>query len=485
MSRIRNRLSFFWKVYAGAVCLICVVIAFAEVAEDYIPDMLNSRERSSRVLEQWLDRYEAADTGARGDLLAAMRESGVWFIDLPPGARTGAVTDGAGEGSARSPVMGILPESDDWESEWVIVDRVLPDGRLLAAGLPEPGYFDALEGAVWFAVIALFSGVCCYVFSFFITARLKRIVQAAESLSSGDLTARVPDVAPGGDEIARLGTAFNSMAGSIENLVENERRLLYDISHELRSPLARIRLALGLAGRYPDDRAAGYLKQADEDAERMSVMVESVIEQGRSTPVLHELAEQLDMRELVRSVVDMANFEFSGNSGNAAGAGYGGCVLDCRLEYPVCLRGTRLILEQAFYNVLSNALRYNPPGNTVMVEISAVAYRESAGSLNSGADNNAEPDSSVGPDSSNGSGLELVVKVRDFGPGVPAASLEKIFKPFYRVEEARDKLSGGTGLGLALARNYLERHNGRISAANANPGLLVTVVLPVFRTPAN
>ena len=458
MKRSWRNLPFFWKVYAGAVALICVVVLLAEFAEDFIPYMVNEREENVAVLEQWLDIYEQAEPGERGLLLQSMRKEAIWFVDLPGGVHEGLAVPGVPESPARRPILDILPESDDWENDWTIVDRTTADGRLLAAGIPELSYLDALEGVMWFAVIALFAGVCCYCFSLFITSRLSRIVGAAQSLARGNLTARVPDADPDGDEIALLACSFNAMAKNIESLVENERRLLYDISHELRSPLARMRLALDLARRSPAGQAEEYFTLADSDMERMSVMVEGIIEQGRSSPVLKELAEELDVLELLRGVAGMVNFEFAGGRSNA------GCVLNCALGFPVRLRGARILLEQAFYNVLSNGMRYNPPGGSVEMNISA---RQPEGGREEGGNN-----------------LELVVEIRDFGPGVPEESLDKLFRPFYRVETARDELSGGVGLGLSLARNYLKRHDGVINARNAHPGLLVSIMLPVFRAGA-
>ena len=138
MRRFWRNLPFFWKVYTGAVALICIVVLLAEFAEDFIPYMVNKRESNLIVLEEWLDRYEQANPAGRKGLRAAMRGQGVWFIELPPGVHESQAAQLAAGDLPRRPILDLLPESDDWEHDWTVVDRKLPSGELLAAGIPEP-----------------------------------------------------------------------------------------------------------------------------------------------------------------------------------------------------------------------------------------------------------------------------------------------------------------------------------------------------------
>jgi two-component system sensor histidine kinase CpxA len=280
--------------------------------------------------------------------------------------------------------------------------------------------------------------------SFWLARYLSRPVgalrQATRQLSGGDLAARVGGRVGGRrDEIGELARDFDAMAERIEALVGSQQRLLRDVSHELRSPLARLSVALELARARSGEAAVGALDRIEREAGRLDELIgQLLLLQRLEAGSADDGPADLDLGELLAEVVADAGFE-------AAAVGR-----EVRLEPsdPCRLPGRPELLRSAFDNVIRNAAHHTPAGTAVEVGCRAV-----------------------------GDGLE--VTVRDHGPGVADGDLERIFEPFYRVEEARERSSGGVGLGLAIAARAVRVHGGTIAAANhPEGGLVVTVKLP-------
>jgi two-component system sensor histidine kinase CpxA len=253
-----------------------------------------------------------------------------------------------------------------------------------------------------------------------------------ERFGSGDLAARAHSSRR--DEIGDLSRAFDGMAERIETLLTAERRLLQDVSHELRSPLARLRFAVELAhGDTDRDEALAHIQR---DVERLAKLVDELLQLTRAEgdPSSQEL-EVIALHELLGSLVADCAIEAKH------------CALISRVDRPVYLRGERELLRRAVENVLRNAIRYAPDGSTVEVGLSVCASH-------------------------------AAVTVRDYGPGIPEESLEDVFKPFFRVDDDRDRASGGVGLGLSIAHRAIVLHQGKVQARNAAPGLVVTIELP-------
>ncbi len=266
---------------------------------------------------------------------------------------------------------------------------------------------------------------------------IRSVRQAAQQLAAGELDARVPPVR-GRDEIAELGADFNAMADRLQQLLQAQAQLLRDVSHELRSPLHRMQVALELARRDAGAAAASSLDRIEREVERLNDLIGQVLalsrlEGGAVAPNF----ERFDLAELVREIVDDAAFE-AGEQRSFA------CQVPERAE----LEGDAGLLHSAIENVIRNAVRHTPPGTAVEVALER------------------------GPG-------ELVLRVRDHGPGLPASELERIFQPFVRVSAARERSSGGYGLGLAIAQHAVRLHGGTIKASNAaSGGLAVTLRLP-------
>jgi two-component system sensor histidine kinase CpxA len=275
----------------------------------------------------------------------------------------------------------------------------------------------------------------CYGFSYHLTSPVRRLQKTVVRFGEGDFSAR-SDMHRR-DELGRLSNSFNQMADRIQTLLKAERRLLQDISHELRSPLARLGVAIELA-RSGEDREAT-LDRIQREADRINALVGELLQvtraEGDPTQQKHELV-QLD--ESVGEVVSYCDIEAQAKE----------CELKLTVERPLAVSGDEELLRRAVENVLRNAIRYAPVHTAIEVELRPA-------------------------------GANAQIRIRDYGPGVPEESLTRIFDAFYRVDTDRNRGSGGVGLGLAIARRAIQLHNGSLHAENARPGLLVVIELPL------
>ena len=292
------------------------------------------------------------------------------------------------------------------------------------------------------AIIAV-SGLFCYWLARYLTAPVTKLRAATQELARGNLRARVaPAFGNRRDELASLATDFDQMAEQIESLINGQRRLLGDISHELRSPLARLNVALELARQRAGEEAATALQRIEREAETLNEMIGQLLALTRLENHTEAIEKtQIDLVQLVREVVDDADYEARNRNRSV------------RLESPAAchIAGSEQLLRRAVENVVRNAVQYTANQSEVEVKLSC--------------------------------GDQAVITVRDHGPGVPAEVLDKLFRAFYRVDEARDRNSGGTGLGLAIAERAVRLHGGKVEAANvATGGLVVTITLPVKHT---
>jgi signal transduction histidine kinase len=322
----------------------------------------------------------------------------------------------------------------------------LPDGRMVLMS-PKRGtggrYRFITVVKPWFersnqlpynvAIVLVIAGMAA-ILAAHLVAPLGRLRRVVDSFGQGDLTARVGSTRK--DEIGELSRAFDEMAGRIETLMAAERQLLQDVSHELRSPLARLDVAVDLA-LTSDDRGKS-LGRIKRDIGRLSVLVNELLQLTRAEGDPSELdREEVRLDDLLRGLVEDCALEAEAK----------GCRLILREVEPCSVGGERELLHRAVENLVRNAIRHTSHGTEV--DVSLELHEGSA-----------------------------TIEVRDHGPGVPDEFLAAIFQPFFRVEGHRSRASGGVGLGLAIARRAVELHGGRISAANANPGLVVSIHLP-------
>jgi two-component system sensor histidine kinase CpxA len=296
------------------------------------------------------------------------------------------------------------------------------------------------------ALVSFFvGGLVCLGLAWHLTAPIRRLRTAAQRLAGGDLTARVgPGQAKGGDEIAALGRDFDLMAERIEALMTTQRQLLRDISHELRSPLARLNVALELARQRSGPEASGPLYRIECEAERLNDLIGRLL----ALTQLESGGEWIDrgpvsLKDLVESIASDANFEAQTRDR----------TVHAVVEEEITIQGSEEMLRQGIENVVRNAVRYTAEHTQVDISVS----RRRAGS-----------------------GDAALIRIRDRGPGVPEHALSRLFLPFYRVADARERQTGGTGIGLAITERAVRLHGGTVSAANApDGGLVVEIVLPV------
>jgi two-component system sensor histidine kinase CpxA len=300
--------------------------------------------------------------------------------------------------------------------------------------------------------LVLCSGLVCYFLSWYLTKPIVRLRAATRQLSAGDLTARA-GAPPSGrrDEISGLMRDFDAMAERMESLVKAQSRLLNDISHELRSPLARLNVALGLARKRSGSESTEMLERMELEANRLNELIGRILTLARLEDGEQRVPRTpAPLDELVLNVAEDAEFEAQARH----------CHVRSTIpEGDWGVRGNASLLHSAVENVVRNAIRYTRDGTTVEIQLQRTE----------------------GPN-----GAEALLAVTDFGPGVPPESLEKLFQPFYRLDDARDRLTGGVGLGLAITERAVRFHGGRVVASNrVEGGLLVEIRLPLISAGAS
>src|ERR1022692_214015 len=316
-----------------------------------------------------------------------------------------------------------------------MVARPADDGRywfFLIVPRETPGSWFLMPEHLFMMAAAV---LLCYWLAFHLTSPVRALQKAVESFGRGDLSTRAGSVRR--DELGQLARTFDRMADRIETLLAAERRLLLDISHELRSPLARLGVAIEL-GRSGEDTDAA-LNRIQKESDRLNSLVGQLLQVTRVEGDAASLRrDPVRLDQLVQLLVQDSAIEAAAH----------GCSLQYHGGEAVTIAGDPELLRRAVENVLRNAIRYEPRDSSVEVNLRH-------------------------------GGSAAVVEIRDHGPGVPEDALPRIFDPFYRVESDRNRLSGGIGLGLSIARRAVELHQGAIRAANASPGLQIDLEFPV------
>ncbi len=289
-------------------------------------------------------------------------------------------------------------------------------------------------------ISSLLSGLTCLLLAHYLTRPIRILRGATQQLAGGDLDARAgKDLGSRSDEIADLVRDFDLMAARLKDLLQSQRRLLSDVSHELRSPLARLRVALALSRRSEDAAQNTSHDRIEREVERLDELIGRILtlsrlESGQVNPPM----TPLNLNDIAQEVVEDAKYE----------ADRTGHSVQLETTSQVRVNGNEDLLRSAIENVVRNAIYYTAGSEPVTVKLST------------------QNDSAV-------------VTVRDHGQGVPEAILPDLFRPFYRADDSRMTGTGGTGLGLAIAEKAVKLHGGSISARNASPnGLIVELIVP-------
>jgi signal transduction histidine kinase len=292
------------------------------------------------------------------------------------------------------------------------------------------------------------SAVVCFFLARYLVLPVDQLRRATRQIASGDLDIRVsPKLKGRHDELGLLASDLDTMSERVRNLLELKQQLLRDVSHELRSPLARLQLALSLARREEGSGVERHLARIGCEADRLEELIARTLKLARlERPMQGVERTQVDVAELLTNIVADVGIEADAH----------GCSVALETARPLEVNGDPELLRSALENVIRNAVRYAPAG------------------------------SKVGIDARRVDGRRIEVIVRDHGPGVPEKDLELIFEPFYRVDAARNRAVGGDGLGLAIAARAVAIHGGTIQARNlGSGGLAVQLSLPALdATPA-
>ena len=358
-----------------------------------------------------------------------------------------ALFDASGRLIARAGRALPPPRLDEDESHWVGWHAHLGDGGEAGERPRMPAYAQKLTDGRWLvvrrsvrsmrrpvgawptlALLALAVAAGTYPIVRRLTRRLERLQQSVERLGGGDLTARV--AVEGGDEVARLAVSFNEAAARIEQLVQAHRGLLANASHELRSPLARVRMGIELmeAGNRPEIG-----QEIARDIAELDALIDEILLMSRldalapDARALRSRFEEFDLTAIVAEESARAGARFTGES--------------------VALRGDARLLRRLVRNLLDNARRY---GGAAPIEVALASADRMA-----------------------------VLTVSDRGPGVAPAERERIFEPFYRAQ-GTSEAAGGVGLGLALVRSIVQQHAGTVECLHRDGGGSVfRVTLPL------
>lgn len=316
--------------------------------------------------------------------------------------------------------------------------------------MPGTNVFKAKEWisqiGVQFVLGLVLSGIVCYILARYLTRNLEQLSIATRALARGDLSSRAKlSNLSKNDELSQLGLDFNEMATALESSIENQKRLVRDISHELRSPLTRLQIALALARQKADIEE---LDRIEQEADRLNDLIGQLLTIPDDSAPLSDI---IDLTALLESIIEDCQIEAE--------------VKSVELLF-VCDSSEALVaatvdqLHSAIENIIRNAIQYTAESSSITIELKQDIPAEQKAVA-------TQP--------------MYHLTIIDRGPGVPEEDLEFIFQPFYRVDQARNRKTGGYGIGLAIVHRVIERHKGSVSAANTGNGLCVRVSLPGYR----
>lgn len=427
----------FWRIFLSIWLAMAVTVVVSNLATRFLLDRERQAiERQVGLRDLGMEAITVRERQGRGDAWRFLRDEGE-RLDLH------LILFERDDADDRLPE----PIRERMRSSWnpqkpAVIDltddyRMVAWPRLSGDGWLEPGFFKFIE----FVLAAVLITLACWWIARLVSRPLKHMETTAKAISEGRNSLRVnEEIARRRDEIGQLASAFNAMTDQLCNLLERQTQLLRDISHDLRTPLARQRVAIELASESGAD--APLMGSILRQNERLEAMTGQILTLYRIT----EQGEDIDrvpveplplVNRVLEDAADFARHEH----------------VTCRLIAEPAVADTRLLgdpglLQRAIDNILQNALDHSPRDKAVHLELKK-------------------------------SGNQLVLEVRDEGPGVPETMLNQLFEPFFRADKSRG--GKGWGLGLAIARDIIAAHSGTIMATNGpEGGLRVTIRLPAL-----
>ncbi len=443
-------MSLFWKLFASiGVAMVVTLTAAVYVSYGLASatfDQVNIEgrepiireaaqvlsERGERGLREWLRDH--AREAPRHMLLLVVDENGRELLGRAMPREVMRLLD-------RRPPRGGRPPN--LRPIQLTPDLVAPDGEEYRLLFTRP-LFTVFGVLTWpgtrlavMTIAILVAAVTSLLLARYLSAPIVRLQRASRALAAGVLETRVGSPSnQRSDEVGILARDFDTMAERIQALVTDKETLLRDVSHELRSPLARMRMALALAQRRANDAAQPDLSRIEKAAEQLDELIGQIMTLARLRTQEAPEREPLPLDELVTDVLDDARFE------------HPDAQIDFHTDGPVVVLGDKRGLRSAVDNVVRNALTYAGSDGPIEVRLE----RSDAG---------------------------FALRVRDSGPGVPEEDLTRIFEPFYRGDSSRDHKTTGQGIGLAITARVMELHGGQVTATNrADGGLEITLRFP-------
>jgi len=478
----------FWKIFlpfwvAQAVLFGALYLRLHHHISSEHPWWIQPERREMPVLAtlavQTFEQQGPAALAALLDKISLPNRSRYWLVDadgrelsgrpIPPSILQDASKAGQSEGLHHS-----------YEANVLAATTTTPRGRYtLVAELVPPPLKERVPGDILWTLKygTIFSALVCLLIAHYLTKPIERLRNATHQLARGNLDIRAgADLGNRRDEIADLVRDFDIMAAELRKQIETERNLLSGVSHELRSPIARIRLALALARDAEAGERREMLDRIEQDAIQLDSMLEQILTVARlESGQIKPRFQQLSLNALLENVLHDARFEAAATSTT---------VTCAAAENDIQVTADPGLLRSAIENVVRNAIFYSGEGGRVEVELTAsvnMAMEKSSAAQEvlTGSAGAALGDPEAHGREPTGNAGAALVTVRDNGPGVPPDKLALIFEPFYRVDASRGTTTGGMGLGLAIANNAIQAHGGGIIARNVEPhGLEITLAIP-------
>ena len=441
------------RIFVSFWLIIGITIGVAAIAGYYYAERVRNEMESFEFDDAVLDASAALSSGGREELMDWLRKA--------PASRnvTIYIVDGNGRELLGRDLPHYLSRKLHWHESHVprrartdpsnlrrarpLSQLVSGTGDVYTVLLSRPhhsqGYWEGAPAGSLLLVLALIvSGAVSYLLARAISNPVRDLRSATVALAEGNMNSRVsPSVSKRRDELGMLARDFDAMAEKLQHAAAQQTELSRNISHELRSPLARLKVAMELAKRKTGELPE--FDRIDEETERLDRLIGQILSYTRMESGLASELTRVDLADLVQEVVENVNFE-------CRAEGYDGVSVETKLDATPTVSGFAEALTSAIENIVRNAVRHSPPNEKVTVRVAG----------------------------ENGVAL---VEISDQGKGVPEDELDRLFEPFFRTRSAAaDSSKPGTGLGLAIAARAIKLNGGNVVASNREGGGLRVVI---------